>query len=71
MEALDVFLTAVIAILATAFALVLLARLQDIRTMRRLHSELGAARARVEELEQQWQGAVRREPEPAGRFSRR
>jgi hypothetical protein len=70
MDALDLVLTAVIAVVSTAFALVLLARLDDMRTVRRLRAELEAARGRIAELSY-GQGVERRQPEPAGRFSRR
>jgi hypothetical protein len=81
MDALDLVLIGMVAILATALALMLLARLHDLRALRthpdalaeerskrrRLAAELHAARARIAELEH---GQEVRRPELAGRFSR-
>jgi hypothetical protein len=88
MDALDVVLVGMVALLATALAMMLFARLRDIRTVHehreeldlwrtdeiskreRLEAELHAARARIGELELgQFKG--QRQPELAGRFSRR
>jgi hypothetical protein len=69
MDAVDVALLTLVAVLSTAFALTLLARLRDFQRMRdhdstrrRLESELDAARSRIAELEPRL--------EPVGRFSR-
>jgi hypothetical protein len=71
MDAMEVALIALVAVLATAFALTLLARLRDFgqlrdhqATRRLLEDELAAARSRITELEHV------PEPQPAGRFSR-
>ena len=67
MDALDLVLVGMIAALSTALALMLLARLQDLRTIRTEEVELEAARLRINELER-----TRAEPQPvpARRFSR-
>lgn len=67
MDALDLVLVGMIAALSTALALMLLARLQDLRTIRSEETELEAARRRIAELER-----TRSEPQPAParRFSR-
>ena len=77
MDALDVVLIGLVAILATALALMLLARLRDLRAIPEerskrewLEEELHAARARIDLLEL-GQLEDRREPVTAGRFSRR
>jgi hypothetical protein len=82
MDALDLVLLGLVAVLATALALMLLARLRDLRALRergpdavalersrlrRLAAELHAAHMRIAELEA---GRADRELQPAGRFSR-
>ena len=83
MDALDLVLLGLVAILSTALALLLLARLRDLRAIRerprsealaeerskrrQLAVELHAARARIAELEG---GETGPRLEPVGRFSR-
>jgi hypothetical protein len=67
MDALDLMLTGLVAVLSTALALMLLARLRDLRTIRSDAVELEAARLRIAQLERR---PETREPEPARRFSR-
>jgi hypothetical protein len=67
MDALDLVLTGFVAVLASALALMLLARLRDLRTIRTEAVELEAARTRIAELERT---RDRRELAPARRFSR-
>ncbi len=70
MDALDLMLTGLVAVLATALALMLLARLRDLRTLARrdaLEAELSAAHLRIAELERT---GDERELAPGRRFSR-
>ena len=67
MDALDLVLVGLIAVLSTALALMLFARLQDLRTIRTEATELEAARLRIAELERT---RTKREHIPARRFSR-
>ena len=67
MDALDLMLTGLVAVLATALALMLLARLRDLRTFRMEATELEAARTRIAQLER---ALPQRELTPARRFSR-